>query len=165
MCVIHMPYVTIRFNLLGCVFVFIAFHISIFNEYYNFYIDIICMMHSILLKCIFEISYFISYNMTAEEILYNHGGEKYNILLEMLHLYFPDTENIYNISPSYHYSCDAVIKKLNQNMNQFTELSFNCQSLGAKFDKLLLFLNKLRQKIFLLVLSAYKRHGLVMMIG
>ena len=88
--------------------------------------------------------------MTAEEILYNHGGEKYKNLLEMLHLYFPDTENIYNISPSSYYSCDAVIKKLNQNMNQFTVLSLNCQSLGAKFDKLILFLNKLRQNNILI---------------
>ena len=64
MCVLHMSYVTIRFNLLGCVCVFVAFQISFFNEYYNLYIDyfilyhIICMMHFILLKRISEISYF-----------------------------------------------------------------------------------------------------------
>ena len=35
-------------------------------------------------------------------------------------------------------------------MNQFPVLSLNCQCFGAIFDKLVLFLNKLRQKNILL---------------
>jgi hypothetical protein len=64
-----------------------------------------------------------------------------------LNLLDHDVENIDYISPSPYYSTDDINANISANTdNKFTVLSLNCQSLNAKFNKLTLFIERLKHK-------------------
>ena len=80
-----------------------------------------------------------------ETILLNYGGYKNNNLLEILQLNDFDIEYNECFSPSPYHVPASVIATIKQKPKTFTVISLNCQSINAKFDKLILFLEELRQ--------------------
>ena len=84
------------------------------------------------------------------EILTPHGGTESNSLLHVLNLdAISDVDLLNNepqiMKPSPYYDTDEFISYLKSKQNLFTVLSFNSQSLNAKFDELLLFTETLNQ--------------------
>ena len=69
-------------------------------------------------------------------LLQHHGGVIPNDLKHILGKYVDeenDMENVTLLSSPY-YSIDGMIAQLNRLLEKFIVLSFNCQSLSAKYD-------------------------------
>ena len=80
-------------------------------------------------------------------VLNNYGGVDNNNLLKIIDL--QDLENPdYSWASSPYYCSNSVANVLKQNNHYFTILSLNCQSLNAKFDQLLIFLQQLENSGF-----------------
>ena len=50
-----------------------------------------------------------------------------------------------NLTSSSYYICDTLIETLQNKKGTFTVLSVNCQSIRAKYDKILLLIEQLKQ--------------------
>ena len=88
------------------------------------------------------------YPNSDEEILAQYGGEIRNNLNSILGTYEDDeSENKINtFQHSRYYDWDGLQNVLITNKDSFSILSLNCQSIHAKFDKILTLLDHLKSK-------------------
>ena len=97
--------------------------------------------------------------MAEENILIHHGGMVNNDFVQILKLKLPEIFEITSFISSPYYSFDNLITTLKDKEKHFTVLSLNCQSLNAKLDALVVFIEELRLHHFELVLFVSKRLG------
>ena len=85
--------------------------------------------------------------MLDEQILSNFGGYEYNNLQTIIKSYFDQENDIsdVNLNRSPYFSHDSFIDILKSYKGKFTVFSLNCQSINAKFSKLLIFIEEMRQ--------------------
>ena len=82
--------------------------------------------------------------MAEENILIHHGGMVNNDFVQILKLKLPEIFEITSFISSPYYSFDNLITTLKDKEKHFTVLSLNCQSLNAKLDALVVFIEELR---------------------
>ena len=76
------------------------------------------------------------------DILNNFGGVDNNLLI-LVQMNIPDAEDINGFLSSPYFLPDELTQTaLIDKSNCFTILSFNCQSLNAKFDQILILIEK-----------------------
>ena len=67
-----------------------------------------------------------------------------NDFVQVLKLKLPEISDIASLISSPYYSSDNLITTLKDKAKHFTVLSLNCQSLNAKFDALVVFIEEFR---------------------
>ena len=93
-------------------------------------------------------SFILSFIMLLEEeILENLGGLMNNNLIDKIAQLDIDDDELekLNLTSSSYYTCDTLIETLQAKKGIFTVLSVNCQSIRAKYDKILLLIEQLKQ--------------------
>ena len=83
-----------------------------------------------------------------KNLLNNFGGLDNNSLLNIINEYETDSDDISIFKPSPYYSHDHLLDFIDKENRNFTVLSLNVQSLQAKFNKILAFLESLKEKDF-----------------
>ena len=81
--------------------------------------------------------------LDENNILHNYGGLSSNNLLEKLNI--PDLDKLDFMISSPYLTPDRLVANLEDSDNYFTLFSLNCQSLNAKFDRLIVFLEELKR--------------------
>ena len=85
--------------------------------------------------------------LLEEEILQNLGGLMNNNLIDKIAQLDIDDDELekLNLTSSSYYIRDTLIETLQNKKGTFTVLSVNCQSIRAKYDKILLLIEQLKQ--------------------